>query len=301
MIARLSLIGQPFRTKMEPHIDLDKTVYRPGEEMKGAFSLHPTERTKVNGITVQFTGDTKVEWRTIGGRGRHRHAEFVHDQRQHIDSEMVVMKKSWLDAEPLSFGFKMPIPRNFPQSFSTGSGRCKYRVKGIVDVPWELNKTTEKVYEVWVGQQSEDYQLEPLTIESEKVFGFVFKEAPCLVRLAMPRTYFKTGEVVSLVLMIDNQSERVIDRCQLELMQHTLFSAKERNRRNRHAVWEQHLAVFCQPGKRREQEICFTMPVVPSTQTGLANISYVLLLKYGSSQGFGSNGKLHVPIVVSRE
>lgn len=287
--------------KRKMQLVLKDNTLSPGDNLEGTFQFTLPTRLRVNCVELKFIGDTKIEWRAIGGTGKKRHAEYVQDIREHVNFSIKLTDGGWLANGEFNYTFKLKLPDNLPQSWKTSFGRTRYKVCGVIDIPWAFDKTVEQEYFIFVGPTATEQQLKPCSISSQKIFGIIYKEKPVTVELTLKKTWFEIGEQTIAELHIDNESERQIDRCSLAIVRNSLFCAKDRNKRSSQTIWEQKLACCCLPGQNKTQEIAFTMPSSFSDQHGIAQLTHVLVFSYGSSQGINTKTQLQIPITLCRK
>jgi hypothetical protein len=57
----------------------------------------------------------------------------------------------YLEAGEYNYPFQVVLPPNLPSSFEHYFGKIRYTVKGTIDIPWAIDKHTEKSFTVLSG------------------------------------------------------------------------------------------------------------------------------------------------------
>jgi sporulation-control protein spo0M len=257
-------------------LELTKVDYLPGEPVTGFLVYNATKERKIRNIRLDFVGKEHVYW-------TERHGKFTVVYTQtvlHIDQRVIMIgkekEKMALQAQFYRFPFTFHLPATAPPTMHKTIGNIWYTLKGTVDIPMAIDKTTD--FEIAVHRPVHNIlrSLQPVRDEyvNEKVEGLKIKVS------VNKRTYM-LGEIIQLEFVVDNKSTHKIDEINVKLKQAEEYQATTKTRYQKHAPFSIKVNKDVLPirsGAVWDYGFSLAIPVqhiVPSLEQNVTNIIFV--------------------------
>nr|XP_039251906.1 arrestin domain-containing protein 3-like [Styela clava] len=135
----------------------NRTVYFPGDFIKGQVLIQVTEPMKMKAIKIMCVGRAYVHWtetRTTGsGENQRTETENYSETENLFEQTIIVHGEGANEQTNLSqgqhvFPFQYQLPTPLPSSYEDGIGYIRYWVKGTIVKPWKFDKYTTQVFTV---------------------------------------------------------------------------------------------------------------------------------------------------------
>jgi hypothetical protein len=127
---------------------LERTVYFPGEVVRGALVFNVGMPLKIRGVRVKFEGFTKTQWSETRGTDRNRRTVWYHSHLVYFNPIATVYGNPRGVKGDLIIGsggyywpFEFVLPANCAPSYQHNLGQNSYFVKGYVDIPMGFDRT----------------------------------------------------------------------------------------------------------------------------------------------------------------
>ncbi len=113
-------------SKADVSIELENTVVRADEEVRGTVTITVNADVQANGVTVQ------LQWWTHG-KG---------DRQSLVAATAKLPPAAWVKDQMIRFPFTLKVPRDGPFTYRGAIVSLDWLVQASVDLPWALDPTT---------------------------------------------------------------------------------------------------------------------------------------------------------------
>jgi len=199
-------------------IELDRQIFRPGEEINGTIRLNTDRKLVYREMSVSFQGEeilgTHSFLRTKILPFINEKATFLpgHDKNEPHQSHH---DQSSFETESVSFPISFRIPRDAPPSFSSDAFMCIYCIKGRIALPWAFD-LIEKIHITvvpYMNGQIED-ELPVLSHEEDNM----------KIRIELDKGSMLAGDTMTGTFFMEHISEEAprLVSFQLKAQEHSL-------------------------------------------------------------------------------
>lgn len=196
-------------------IQLESTVYYPGQIVRGALVYGTNKPKKVHALRLHADGHSMAHWTTGSGKNRRHHygvvcffhtsAAFVGPPTGKAETHVV---PSGGYVHPFEFTLPINIPHTWEASFGCGN-YIRYAVHGFSDIAGKANKVTTMRYRVLAS---------PHTMRHDTSIALLPKVSKSDIQITISgNTTMYTGEAYSLDCHIVNRSNKAIESLQVRL------------------------------------------------------------------------------------
>ena len=202
--------------------EIEKSVYMPGETIKGKLKLKVKHGIKVTSISIRFHGCAEVFW-TTGSK-----FDTIHENKvEYIDKSFIFAhnNEKFCIIGEFSFPFEIQLPSDIPSSLN---GYINYYLRACINIPWRLNKKIKRAVEIVKPIYLNRYPhlKQSVTREYTKMISsFLGKSLPVTIRLSIAKSGFVAGENIMFDAFIDNQSSRKFEACFKIMSITTMFAS----------------------------------------------------------------------------
>ena len=127
---------------------LERTVYFPGEVIRGALVFNVGMPVKLRGVRVKFEGFTKTSWSETRGTDRNRRTVWYHSHIVYFNPTATVYGNPRgvrgdmiIPSGGYYWPFEFVLPASCAPSYTHTLGQNNYFVKGYVDIPMGFDRT----------------------------------------------------------------------------------------------------------------------------------------------------------------
>ena len=185
---------------------LEKSVYRPGETIRGKLIIKTNSIVKVTSISIHFDGSSSVSWAIVDGQYSKSYKNYV----KHVEQSLLFSNNNEefiLNGE-FSCPFEIQIPFDIPSSLNHYT---TYYIHACIDIPWRFNKKIKRAVKILkpIDLNMYPHLKESVTIEDTKmIFSILDKPFPVTIRLSIAKSGFIAGENILFDAFIDNPSSK---------------------------------------------------------------------------------------------
>lgn len=262
-------------------------------------------------VYVIIKGVAKVRWTESKSRHNsstnkteHYTVEY-HAERRYLHSESLVVGSMDLPIGTHEYTFSTPLPAQIPSSISDEYGHVSYEVELKLDRPMRIDDVYSNTFTVIhpLNLNSDpSYLRQSLTTEQKTFCCCCCESGPLNSELSTEFSGYAPGQKLHFILTLDNESDRDIEECSVELIRKTSFqseSPEHKTRKTRQCLGTVSLegvAKYC----KKQHKGSFTIPPVPPSTTGPDNIIqvYYYLRAEIETGCFSSNEVLRTGITI---
>jgi len=151
-------------------IELDRQIYRPGEEIAGTIRLTTDKRVTYKEMSVSFQGEE-----ILGAHSflRTKVLPFINEKTVYLpvpgkdESQQSDHEHGSFETESVSFPISFKVPSDVPPSYSSDAFRCVYFIKGRLSLPWSFD-VIEKIHITVVPYMQSERENEPPVLSHEE-------------------------------------------------------------------------------------------------------------------------------------
>ncbi|XP_055544537.1 arrestin domain-containing protein 1-like [Wyeomyia smithii] len=191
-------------------------IYRPGDAVTGFVELTLLKNKKFRGICLRINGFASTYWgskvkngstnykkRNISFKGREDYFNTIsYLVGSDVGNPLEIVAGSY------SYPFSVVIPANAPASMEGTFGHIRYMIQLTLERPWKHDIVNTAPFTVRVDSDlnllAETLSL-PTKAETVSCFYFGLTE-PLVVTATTPRSGYAPGEVIEMVMHVNNQS-----------------------------------------------------------------------------------------------
>lgn len=142
---------------------------------------------------------------------------------------MLKQKVKYLDSEEYSFPFEYKLPDNLPSSFEHMNGNVRYKIQGIIEIPWSLDRYSFKTIRIKSETNLNKYHLNlASSIEVIRSFDVPFSLGGTIhVEFSVNKRGFVMGENILCTARVNNQTSRYVIRNSIKLVREITFAGVE--------------------------------------------------------------------------
>lgn len=193
----------------------EKTYYS-GETVSGRLVILSNESITLRKITLKFQGKAKTHW-SDGDDSYWGTQKYF---KKCMTLYEVRGKNEALPPGEYCYTFQMLLPEHIPSSFKSRDGHIRYKIKANIDRPlWPDSHVQEELKVISsVDLNSIPENKNPLTIERNASFCCCCcRSGPLTLVSKIDRRGYVAGDVITLVVEIDNASNVGVNRVSYEL------------------------------------------------------------------------------------
>lgn len=208
---------------------LERTVYFPGETIRGALVFNVGPPLKIRGVRVKFEGATKTHWTEHHGTGNNRRTVSYHSHIVYFNpvatlygnprgvrGDMIIASGGYY------WPFEFVLPSNLAPSYQHSFGSNGYFAKGYVDIPMGFDKTVTEALKMTVQYGT----LQPVlyTKSSDKAKAIFASDQNISVSVSTaPVAYM--GQTAELEVTIVNRGTKAVREVLVSLNMKAFFTA----------------------------------------------------------------------------
>ena len=208
---------------------LERTVFFPGETIRGALVFNVGPPLKIRGVRVKFEGYTRTHWTETHGTGNNRRTTHYHSHIVYFNpvatlygnprgvrGDMIIPSAGYY------WPFEFVLPSNLAPSYSHSFGSNQYFAKGYVDIPMGFDKTVTETLKMTVQYGT----LQPVlyTKSSEKAKAIFASDQNISVSVSTPPVAYM-GQTTELVVNIVNRGTKAVREVLVSLNMKAFFTA----------------------------------------------------------------------------
>ncbi|KAF5292961.1 hypothetical protein FQR65_LT11078 [Abscondita terminalis] len=295
-------------------LDNNWGAYYVGQTVTGRVEFDLDSPKKVRGVSILFKGDASTSWfieeTHTSNEGKQESDRIeVSGYEEYFKIEYYLIGGQGDEVEiPVghhSYPFTCVLPPTLPSSFEGEYGYIRYIIQITFDRPWKFDQVTKKAFTVLspLDLNSNPRLKEPAKLTLEKYFCcFCCKSGPLTCIVSIPRTGYVSGQLLPVVMEIDNISNIEITNVQLMLRKivtyHTQTPRKE-IRKDIKVITEIKIGSITPHGSNTYNQPITIPPIPPSnlTNCNLFDLDYELYVELNIS-GFHTNLTGKIPITI---
>lgn len=245
-------------------------VYFGGDVVQGKmlFGLEGSAK-KARGVRVEIKGKSEVRWTSGSGDNKktYQDTETYIDERQYVIGDS--SNEMHIAAGDYEYPFQFQLPVEIPSSFVGEHGDIVYRVKGVIDRPWKFDHEAVAFFNV-VGVYDLNLDPEagnPQTVSDQKTLGCLCCiSGPVSATVKVNRSGYVPGETIYLEATADNESDSMIEKTQVKLVQSILFYAQGQEKEDKTTILELEKGEV-EPGESENwQDTALHIPALPPSK-----------------------------------
>ena len=208
---------------------LERTVFFPGEVVRGALVFNVGMPLKIRGVRVKFEGFTKTSWSETRGTDQQRRTVWYHSHIVYFNpvatlygnpkgmrGDMVIPSGGYF------WPFEFVLPSNLAPSYQHSYGQNSYFVKGYVDIPMGFDRTVTEPLTMTVQYGTLQPTLYTKTSGKAKAIFASDQHISVSVTTA-PVAYM--GQPFEVTLTIVNQGTKAVREVLITLQMKAFFTA----------------------------------------------------------------------------
>ncbi|CAH1797054.1 unnamed protein product [Owenia fusiformis] len=289
--------------------DENRTVYHPGELVKGQCIVELKGDMKMRALRIFMRGVAKVHWTEsrstgtrLGNYTEHYNAEVEYFLKKQVlyGGEQSDVREVLLEGRrhEFSFSFELPI-EGISTSFEGKHGSVRYWLKAEMDKPWSFNHKTKKAFTVIspIDINKPEYQL-PVENSVEKTLCcWLCTSGPICINARTDRRGYCPGESIAISADFENYSSRtIIPYATLHQTQTFFANGKSRVRSTKFTVLT---GLPVSPGNRATWDA--QLLKIPAVSPSIMNCHVIKVdyyVKVALHIPGAYNLALHLPIVI---
>ncbi|XP_055679302.1 arrestin domain-containing protein 3-like [Lutzomyia longipalpis] len=296
-------------------IILDKYTYIAGEEVTGRVEITNSNSITIRNISLVIKGSGKVEWSesesyTENGESKTRWITYS-SHEQYLNSRTILYGQ--VDGPNISlqpgnhsFDFKCFLPPELPGSMFGSNGRIDYNAKVKFDIPWSLDNTFEKTFNVVTRVDLNSNPIWNIAVENEKVKNYCTwkcSTSPAVITVTLPKTGFVKHEKLKISVHISNLSHVEMEGLQTKLVRTTRFKSTTPSRKEKSETSKVVYKRFDLMSKSKDRVIELDASLeVPDTlvtcdRSDIITVSYVVEVAVYVS-GCHNTARLYIPVTI---
>lgn len=297
------------------HVELQKPqpIYLGGETLVGCISIQVRERLKINSVYLTILGESRVRWTEQRNNGKSSYTVVFSSVENYMNMSVPLLSNQskedlYLEAGHFRQTFEIVLPPNLPTSFEHKIGKIRYSIRACIDIPWSLNKYSERGFTVisHFDLNLNPHLRSPNSNSGEKILGFgPWKSDPIVGKIQIPKVGFVPGENLPFEVTIENNSNKRVKEAKLTLRQNIEFRGRgEFHEKIRKESRVMSCLVFPreinEKTTERWQGFISISPVV-ATSNGLCRnitVSYSLVLNINPA-GLHTSQDVFLPVVIA--
>ncbi|XP_055849708.1 arrestin domain-containing protein 17-like [Episyrphus balteatus] len=291
--------------------DHPDAVYYSGDVLNGKI-IYTTDKVKnVRGIYITIKGSAKVRWTETKSRHNsntnkteHYTVEYKGD-RKYLHSETMIVGSMDLPIGTHEYTFSTPLPPQIPSSISDEYGHVSYEVELKLDRPMRIDDVYTNCFTVIhpINLNYDPSYLQAVIDTEQKNFCcFCCESGPLNSELRTQFGGYAPGQKLHFTVTLDNESDRDIEECSVELVRKTSFhsdSPEHKEKKSRTVISTLELpgvTRFC----KKLHEGSFTIPPLPPSTVGSDDIIrvYYYLRAEVETGCFANNEILHAGVTI---
>jgi len=293
-------------------LDNPTGIYFGGDVVSGTVFLGlDGDGKKARGVRVRIKGESRVHWteRKTRGSGDNRRTETVH----YKSSELYVKQRRYvvgdesnemqISAGDHEYSFQFQLPLDVPSSFVGQHGQIVYSIKATVDRPWRFDHETLAFFTVICiyDLNKDPSALTPQSLSKHKMLGFLCCESgPISAIVETDRSGYVSGETIFLQAHADNESDRLMDKTSVQLLQTITYIARGKTKSCEHIIFSYQKGRILPGESDSWRNEALKIPTLPPSDLPFCNnirISYRLEFRVDPS-GIGFDLCVKVPLSI---
>lgn len=241
--------------KLEIHLATPQPVYYAGQTISGSVHLELIGELDFKAITLTVHGTADVHWSEQHGSGKSRNTVQYRNKETYLDLKIFLVgdgkDKTKLPIGTHSFPFAITLPPNLPSTFMGAHGRVLYWLKCNIDRPWKVDKNLHLYVTVisLLDLNMDPNSVLPITNSGAKTFGCMCcKTGPLTANISLPKVGFVCGETILFSATIENNSDKVMTKSSVKLVENDVFKAHSGAQKHVKRVILQHQQASIAPG-----------------------------------------------------
>lgn len=261
--------------------------FLPGEEITGYVLVENQKPRSARSVIVNWRGTSETRCVSL----------TTPSFKQNVFSATELLwtakdGKNKMPAGTHKFPFAYTLPKNCPPTLQSITAANKYKLEVVADIPWMINQKVEREFLV-TNKLSNDISTAAISSEWNFRSGIIFNEGPIGVKLSMPTTVLRPGQLAMLQFQLNNHSTRTLRRIDVVLNkkihvharpQHapcnrkTCHQSPSNHRISIHQIGEEKSLKFrIRPNTKETHTLFFEIPEnlpTPNFATGLMSFEY---------------------------
>ncbi|XP_046678778.1 arrestin domain-containing protein 3-like [Homalodisca vitripennis] len=208
-------------------LDNPSGIYYGGSVVSGKLKFNLDKPKKIRGVKIHFLGEASVSFRgtrsASGSDSRNKQVTF-RGTEEYFSTKYYLTGSSNSEMELLPGEYEHPftttLPPVLPSSFESEYGDIQYSVKGVVDIPWEIDDTVETTFSIMTNVDLNNIAEAKLPVkqEVEKTFCCLWcRSGPLTMVLNLPHAGYVPGQNIPVILEVDNASDVDVDNVVIKL------------------------------------------------------------------------------------
>ncbi|XP_055902057.1 arrestin domain-containing protein 17-like [Eupeodes corollae] len=291
--------------------DHPDAVYYSGDVLNGKIILKTDKVKNIRGIYITIKGEAKVRW--TEEKSRHNSSDNKTEyytveytaNRRYLHSETLVVGGMDLPRGTHEYTFTTPLPQQIPSSISGEHGHVSYEVELKLDRPMRFDNVYSNCFTVIhpLNLNLDPSYLQAIIETEEKYFCCCCcASGPMNSELRTQFGGYAPGQKLNFTITLDNESDRDIEECTVELVQKISFHSESPEHKSKtvkniiSTVDLNGANRFC----KKLHEGSFTIPPLPPSTIGGDDIIkvYYYLRAEIETGCFSTNEVLHAGITI---
>lgn len=218
-------------THFEIKFDSPHGVFTAGEAVSGQVLLHLAKPMKMRCLKIVFIGEGKSHWSRRRGKTtvHYRGSEiYINNLMKLFEGDSQSGSKEH-PAGNHAYPFSLQLSGNLPSSFEGSRGHVRYFCKCTIDRPWKFDSHVKRAFTVIHHLDLNLTPQAPIPLDGQirrEIEGCCCSAGSVDVSLSLNKTGFVPGEPIVFDIIVDNQSDYVINTVELVLIQTTTYQGK---------------------------------------------------------------------------
>ncbi|XP_064604728.1 arrestin domain-containing protein 17-like [Liolophura sinensis] len=297
-----------FKIELNPS-DHQNGVYYTGEVITGWVLVDLKEEMKVRGIRLYFSGEANVKWKKNPDDSR----LILKTSEKYVDQTIIIYgkapgdkgKNSVHQVGPVRYPFQALIPENIPSTFRGKYGSIVYRMRAVIDRPWNFDETTHPL--LLTIHRYVDLNKEPNAHIPQQVQGSLPFNLLCCFSGSVQVTWttsksgYTPGEPIVVHGQVINQTGRGIESISVKLFKTVTYHANKSNKVHSEQLAETKLSPVPEADKdfwagNLQLQLPLTVPPFRLDHCNLIDLRYELWIKVSMSRRRHLKSKLEIAV-----
>jgi len=289
-------------------LDNPSNIFFTGQRVEGRVMIVLTEEKKMKHLKIKLQGKGEVHWTEQRTRRRNNQTEHYTEHYRAEETygreEVILVNGPSLPAGTHYIPFSLNLPQGTPSTYESQYGHVRYYLKATMVRDWkwdydvkhhitvnaelDLNMVTGAAD----GGRSQDHK---------NLCCLCCKSGPITAMIGTDRQGYVPGELIAFSAEVDNQSDRLMTKSYLHLMEVVTYITYRKNKTTRRPICEIERGSIQPGGQDMWEDVKMRVPALAPTNLGgvcnIMNVQYELEFHVDPS-GVGFDLVVTQPILV---
>ncbi|XP_055643295.1 arrestin domain-containing protein 2-like [Toxorhynchites rutilus septentrionalis] len=278
-------------------------IFQSGQTLSGCVELRLVKPKKISGFILTLSGNAEAKW----SENHDKDTTTYTGNEVLLTSESVLVSPSYGETIEMPAGlhvynFSCVLPPHLPSSYEGKHGRIRYTASAVLVRPWKFNQSCKVAFTVLRPFDPSQFPELRNSINLEQVITFCCwpcRSRPLLITVGTPMNGYVAGQIVDIVVTLDNRSSVSVFGVTSKLKR-TVYFISQRPSKKTKEVTETLSTVrsdtYDDNATRCLQKLEIPC-VVPTTSSSILIINYKLFITI-EVDGCHRNPKFQIPIII---